>query len=80
MAAFLLAVESEPSLSHWAAVTVPSCVPLMQRFPTFLTLQPFNTVPHAVVTPTIKLFWLLLHGCNAATVMNRNVKHLGFSQ
>ena len=28
-----------------------------------LTLRPFNTV-HAVVTPTIKSFLLLLHNCN----------------
>jgi hypothetical protein len=38
-------------------------------------LQPFNTVPHAVVTPlTIKLFSLLFHNCNFATVMSCNVK------
>ena len=38
----------------------------------FLVLWPFNTVPHVVVTPTIKLFSLLLHNCNFATVMNNN--------
>jgi hypothetical protein len=27
-----------------------------QLFSAFLTLQPFNTVPHVVVIPTIKLF------------------------
>nr|KAF6392725.1 hypothetical protein mPipKuh1_007903 [Pipistrellus kuhlii] len=28
----------------------------------------FNTVPHVVVTPIIKLFSLLLHNCNFSTV------------
>lgn len=40
-------------------------------------LPPFNTLPHGVVTPpnthTIKLFLLLLHNCNLATVMNCNL-------
>lgn len=35
---------------------------------------PLIMVPHIVVTsPTIKLFSLLLHNCNVATVMNRNI-------
>jgi hypothetical protein len=29
---------------------------VVQWFSTFLVLRPFNTVPHAVVTPAIKLF------------------------
>ena len=33
----------------------------------------FNTVLHAVVTPTIKLFVLLLHACNFATIIIHNV-------
>jgi hypothetical protein len=36
-------------------------------------LQPFNTVPHVVVTPNIKLFSLLLHNCNFASVLNCSV-------
>lgn len=36
-------------------------------------LHPFNTVPHAVVTPSIKLFSLLLYNCNFVTVMNHDV-------
>jgi hypothetical protein len=37
-------------------------------------LQPFNTVPHDVMTPppTITLFLLLLCNCNCATVTNPN--------
>jgi hypothetical protein len=40
-------------------------------------LQPFNNVPHVVVTPTIKLFSLLFHNCNFATVMSQ-YKYLYF--
>ena len=32
------------------------CSYLHQWFSTFLTLRPFNTIPHVVVTPIIKLF------------------------
>ena len=39
----------------------------------FLMLRPFNTAPHVVVTPAIKLFSLLLLNCNFATVMDHNV-------
>jgi hypothetical protein len=50
--------------------TIPlSCYSLRQWFSTFM-LQAFNTVPPVVVTPTIKLFSLLLHNCNFATIMN----------
>ncbi|EGV96707.1 hypothetical protein I79_017196 [Cricetulus griseus] len=38
------------NLNHW--------------FSTLLMLQPFHTVPHVVMTPTMKLFLLLLHNCN----------------
>jgi hypothetical protein len=38
--------------------------------------RPFNTVPHVVVTSTIKLFLLLLCNCNFAVVMND--KYLSF--
>ena len=47
--------------------------PLEQWFPTFLMLQLFNTVPHVVLTPTIKIFSLLLYYCNFSTVVNHNV-------
>jgi hypothetical protein len=48
---------------------------LVQWFSTFLTLQPFKTVPHGVLgsIPIIKLFALLLHICNFAVVMNCKV-------
>jgi hypothetical protein len=46
---------------------------LEQRFPTFLMLRPFDTVPHAVVTPNHKIISLKLHNCNFAAVMNQNV-------
>lgn len=36
-------------------------------------LRHFHTVPYAVVTPAIKLFLLLLHYCNFATVRDLNV-------
>ena len=41
-------------------------------------LQPFNTVPHVVVTtpPAIKLLSLLRHNWNFAAVMNANVNIL----
>lgn len=44
-----------------------------QRSPSFLMLGPFNTVPCAVMTPTVGLFLLLLHNYDFATVVNRNV-------
>jgi hypothetical protein len=48
-----------------------------QWFSTFLMLQPFNTVPHVVVTiPQIKLFLLLLHNYNLATITHHNVNIL----
>ena len=44
-----------------------------QWLSTFLMLQPLNTVPHVVLTPTIRLFLLLLHNCNFATAIDQNV-------
>lgn len=44
-----------------------------QWFSAFQMLRPFNAVPPIVVTPTIRLFLLILHNCNFATVMNSNV-------
>lgn len=35
----------------------------------FLTPHPFNTAPHVVLTPIIRLCLLLLHNCNLATLM-----------
>ena len=51
-----------------------------QGFSACLMLQPFNTVPHGVVTPspTIKLFLLLLCDFNLPTVMNRNINICAF--
>ena len=40
-------------------------------------LWPFNTVTYVVVTPTIKLFLLLLHNHNFATDMNCNLNIFG---
>lgn len=34
---------------------------------------PFDAIPHVVVTSTIKLFLLLLHNCNFASVYDSNV-------
>lgn len=45
-------------------------------FSTFLTLRPFETVPHVAVTPTIQSFSLLLPTCNFATV--RKCQYLCF--
>ena len=44
-----------------------------QRSSDFLTLPPFHTAPHVVVTPNHKIIFLLPHICNFATVMNHNV-------
>lgn len=50
-----------------------SSIFLWQWFLTFLTLRPFNPVPHVVVTLNHNLFSLLRHNCNFANVMNPNV-------
>jgi hypothetical protein len=44
--------------------------PVGRRFSTILTPQPFNTVPHVVVTPQPKIIFMLLHNCNSATLMS----------
>ena len=36
-------------------------------------LQPFDAVPHVVVTPNYKIISLLLHNCDFATAINCNV-------
>jgi hypothetical protein len=36
-------------------------------------LQPFNAVPHVVVTPNHNIISLLLHNCDFATFINCNV-------
>jgi hypothetical protein len=46
---------------------------LRQWFSAFLMLSPFDTVPQVVATPIIKLFLLLFHNYNFATVLNHNV-------
>ena len=38
----------------------------------------FNTVHHVVVTTSGKIISLLLQKCNFATVMNHNVKYIGY--
>ena len=45
---------------------------LEQWFTPFLRLRPFDSLPHAVLTPTLTLFLLLFHKCTLATAMNRN--------
>lgn len=45
---------------------------LEQLFSTFLILWPFKVVSQVVVSP-IKVFSLLFHNCNVATIMNLNV-------
>lgn len=47
--------------------------PLGQWLSTFLLLRTFTTVPHVVVTRAMKLFLLLCHNCDFASVMNCNV-------
>ena len=42
---------------------------LEQWFSIFLVLRPFNTVPHPMVTPTIKLFSFLLHNFITAILL-----------
>jgi hypothetical protein len=49
---------------------------ILQGFSAFPTLPPPNAVL-PVVTPTITLLPLLLHGCNFATVVNCNVNTFG---
>lgn len=75
---------SEPTNPSWhpQAQQATGCTgnePLEQRSSTFLTLRPFNTVPHVVMTPNHKIISLLLHSTNFATVMNCNVNICAFS-
>lgn len=46
---------------------------LWQWFPTFLMLQPFNTVPNVVLTLNHKVISLLPHNCDFTTLVNCNV-------
>jgi hypothetical protein len=48
-------------------------IALKQWSSAFLMLWPFNTIPKVVVTTAIKLFPLLLHNCNFATITYYNV-------
>lgn len=48
-----------------------------QYFSIFLMLQPSDRVPHVVTTPNVKLFLLLVHVFNFASVMNHTVNILG---
>jgi hypothetical protein len=45
----------------------PVLLPSRAVVSTFLMPRPLIIVPHAVVTPNIKLFWLLFHNCNFET-------------
>ena len=65
-----LCAETELGPMLWTCEAQKSLDPW---FSNFLMLQPFDTVPRVVMNPTIKLFLLLLHNCNFATVMNHNV-------
>jgi hypothetical protein len=47
--------------------------PLSQWFSTFLTLKPFSSLLHVVVTPNHKIILLLHHNCNFAIVTNHGV-------
>ena len=42
--------------------------------------QPFNTVPHAVLTHNDEIISLLLHNCDFATVMNPNVNIIRYAR
>lgn len=55
----------------------PGGNPLEPCFSTFLMLPPFNTGPHAAVSPTTRVFLLLFQNCNFATVLNC-IKYLCF--
>ena len=51
---------------------------LEQCFSAFVTLRPFNTIPHVVVTPNHKITSLLLHNYHFATGMYCDVKICAF--
>lgn len=61
----------------WPFNTVVLSLPNTQPFNTvvltLLMLRTFNTVPYIVLTPTIRLFLLLLCNYNFATILNCNV-------
>ena len=66
--------KGKPALEHHKSRNE---IPL-QWLPTFLMLQPFNTVPHGVVTSNHKTIPLLRHNCNFATIMNHNINVYAF--
>jgi len=76
---WILPIQVSNSFKEWAPGLcrshrwVSRWLLLEQWVSTFLMLPPFHTAPCVVVTPTIKLFLLLLHKCNFATVLNYNV-------
>jgi hypothetical protein len=62
-------------MSHQGPASPFQGLSQMQWLSTVLMLPPFNSVPHALVTPpTTKLFLFLLHNCTFAIVMNPNKK------
>lgn len=44
-----------------------------KHLPGAVALSPPNAGTHAVLTPAIKLFSFLVHNCEFATAMNRNI-------
>jgi hypothetical protein len=59
-------------LGRWHR-TVCVCVFVCVCFLNFPMLWPFNTVSHVMLTPTIKLFLLLLQNHNFTIVMNHGI-------
>lgn len=70
---FPLTFQLSPKSRGWHSSSLMSPPITLEQLSTFLVLRPFNTAPHGVVTPTIKLFSSLLRNCNLATVMGCNV-------
>lgn len=65
-----------PTPSYSLVSTDAPSLLLGQQFSIFITLRPFNTVPHIVVdTPprNHKIILLLLYNCDFAAVVNNNV-------
>ena len=65
----------DPNLAPGLLLAVPGLsrsTTVAERFPTFLMLRPFNTVPHVVVTPSHKMAFIASLQHNFATVMNHN--------
>jgi hypothetical protein len=70
---WLLVYRNEMPKWLSACVEVRGQLAPVQRSSAFLTLWPFNTVPHVVVTPNCKIILLPLHNCNFAMNCNKNI-------